>query len=163
VVTGEYETLWDAGLTEVEQLAMRNAWTMPVLEQLNRQIGLLDVRIGRALKRVATTKALLEAGVEMQLVGRAETLVGEKGLLAVANNTLLHKSEVLERQEKALDRMLQRRERLLALKLAAELKLAKLTDPDAGQDSKGNGRDRRFDDMTDEELERFVNGPLGTS
>lgn len=129
LVTGEYESIWDEGLSASERVVMRNAWAMPTLEQVNRQLGLLDVRIGRAMKRVAQTRSLLDAGVEMQLIGRVEMLVGKDNNLVSANNTLIHKSEVLERQEKAVDRMLQRRERLLSLKLAVELKLKELTLP----------------------------------
>jgi uncharacterized protein YjcR len=126
LITGEYETLWDEGLTELERIAMRQAWGIPTLDQINRQLGLLDVRIGRNLKLIAKTRALLEAGVELALDTRVEEMAGGERLARVgARDTLVHQREILARQEAANDRMLQRRERLLAMRATIELFLMK--------------------------------------
>lgn len=123
VVTGEYETLWDDGLTETERVAMRAAWQLPTLEQVNRQLGLLDVQIARVLSRVNQTRSALSIGLELQLDRQVRS---EGGMFDITTTESTHTRNIMERQEKALERLLHRRERLLALRVSIELKAAEL-------------------------------------
>lgn len=123
VVTGEYETLWDGGLSPRERAALRAADTMATYDQVCRQIGLLDVRIGRMLERIRQTRESLAAGVELQIDGRTET-DGNMGdaVMDITATRFAATREVLDRQERALDRVMQRRERALALRAMLEAK-----------------------------------------
>lgn len=138
LVTGEYARLWEPGLTPEEFNALHQVGEFTTLEQINRQLGLIDVRIGRMMLLVRQTRAALAAGVELQLESRTESdklktrddgeLITAGPDTVTATNVLVHTREVLERQEAALDRMLQRREKLLALRVSIDLK----KQPDGG-------------------------------
>lgn len=136
VVTGEYETLWDDALSPRERAALRAAGDMPTIDQVTRQIGLIDVRIGRLLERIRQTREALAVGVELQIDGRTET-DGSMGdsIMDITATRFAATREVLDRQEKAMDRLTQRRERALALRTMIELKLR----PPAGDDEPGRG------------------------
>jgi hypothetical protein len=113
--------------------ALKQAGDIPTFQHIDMQMGLIDARIGRMMAMIRQTRTLLAAGVELQLDSRTETDRGkirDDGDLLIAGsdtvtatNVLVHTREILERQEAAVDRMLQRRERLLALRVRMELAL----------------------------------------
>lgn len=141
LATGEYARLWAPGLTPAELSAIEEVGAVPTVSLIDRQIGLIDVRIGRMMIMIRQTRVALAAGVELQLDSRTESdkvKTGDEGELTIAGgdtitatNVLVHTREILERQESALDRMLQRREKLLTLKVQRELRI-KPDDPGEG-------------------------------
>lgn len=157
LITGEYETLWDVGLSEREQRAMREAWSLPTLEQLNRQLGLLDVRIGRTLERLRQYREALANGVEMQLDTRSQT-DGNIGTMEMNSTTdrLVHTREIIERTEQALDRMTTARGQLLARRATIEMQLLKRGMSDGpGGEQQARATRRDLSHLSDEELSHF--------
>lgn len=113
VKTGEYETLWYDTLDDDEKKKLEEM-TTEVLDQLDHEIKLTNIRIGRMMKRIKNLKD------KSSFVSRTtqQTFIDKEGLESGGNVTEERENSLIQINniEEALTRVQRRKEKLLRLK-----------------------------------------------
>jgi len=117
VKTGEYETLWYDTLDDNEKQKLEEM-TTSILEQLDHEIKLTNIRIGRMMGRIENLKEKEEIVTKTT----EQTFIDSEGYAAGGNVTEEKENTLnqINNIEEALTRVQRRKEKLLRLKYDIE-------------------------------------------